>query len=181
MGRTHRREDHRSLQEFVKLMTDHQWALRGFILSLMPGSPDVGDVLQETNLVLWRKRTKFELGTNFLAWASTIARYEVMRHRDRLRKHQHLPFSDEMIEVISRESSIDASQEARLVALESCLEKLSERHLAIIEQRYTPGRSLEAHAQEVGTTAGSLRVTLHRIRQALRHCVENTLAGGSAA
>lgn len=81
---TRRGEDDNAefLQEYVKLMTDHQWPLRGFILSLMPGSPDVGDVLQETNLVLWQKRRQFKLGTNFFAWACRIARYEVMHHRD---------------------------------------------------------------------------------------------------
>lgn len=180
MGRKDKGEDPRSLQEFVKLITDHQYAIRGFILSLMPGSPDVGDVLQETNLVLWRKRKQFELGTNFLAWASSIARYEVMHHRERVQRHVHLPFSDELLNVLAEKSGISASQENRLVALEGCLEKLSEKHRGIVEQRYTPGRSLEAHAEAIGTSAGSLRVTLHRIRQSLKRCVEQTLAGGNA-
>ncbi|BCX48664.1 DNA-directed RNA polymerase sigma-70 factor [Haloferula helveola] len=173
-------EDAGFLQEYVKLMTDHQWPLRGFILSLMPGSPDVGDVLQETNLVLWQKRKQFKLGTNFLAWACRIARYEVMHHRDRVRKHAKLPFSDEMINVLAAPKGIDASHERLLTALEGCLAKLGDKQRALIEHRYTPGKSLEAHAQTLGTTAGSLRVTLHRVRQALRRCVKETLAGGAA-
>jgi RNA polymerase sigma-70 factor (ECF subfamily) len=173
-------DDPQSLQEFVKLMTDHQWAIRGFILSLMPGSPDVGDVLQETNLVLWRKRKSFELGTNFMAWATRVARYEVMRHRNRAKRHAHLPFSDEMIDVLAEREGIGQSQEKRLVALETCLDKLSGKQRALVEQRYTPGRSLEAHAAAVGTSAGSLRVRLHRIRRMLRQCVEEKLTGGTA-
>ena len=170
-------DDPLALQEFVKLMTDHQWALRGYILSLMPGSPEVGDVLQETNLVLWRKRKQFEFGTNFMAWASSIARYEVFHQRDRTRKHRHLPFSDELVTVLADRRTIDKSQEARLQALEGCLGKLSDRQRQIVEQRYTPGRSLEAHAVALGTSAGSLRVTLHRIRKTLKTCVQSSLAG----
>ncbi len=41
----------------------------------------VDDVLQNTNVVLWTKRNEFKHGTNFLAWAFNIARYQV--------KHQH--------------------------------------------------------------------------------------------
>ena len=42
-------QDPGDLQAYVKLMTEHQGNLRAFIVSLMPGSPDVPDVLQEPN------------------------------------------------------------------------------------------------------------------------------------
>ncbi|MFM1560763.1 MAG: hypothetical protein ACKJSK_15730 [Roseibacillus sp.] len=51
-----KKEDPGELQAYVKLMTEHQGNLRAFIVSLMPGSPDVGDVLQESNAALWEKR-----------------------------------------------------------------------------------------------------------------------------
>jgi RNA polymerase sigma-70 factor (ECF subfamily) len=47
-----KKEDPAEVQVFVKLMTKHQGNLRAFIISLMPGSPNVADVLQETNAVL---------------------------------------------------------------------------------------------------------------------------------
>ncbi|MCU0779534.1 MAG: hypothetical protein MUF04_00370 [Akkermansiaceae bacterium] len=101
------------MQEFVRLLTEHQWAIRGFIPSLMPGSPDIGDVLQETNLVMWKKRSQFAPGSNFMAWASRIARYEVLHHRDRMRKHHSLPFSDELIHVLAERGESAPSQERR--------------------------------------------------------------------
>lgn len=176
MAKKHTDEDPQAMQAFVKMMTDHQWAIRGFILSLMPGSPDVGDVLQETNLVLWRKQKSFEPGTNFLGWACQCARFEVLRHRDRVRRHTHLPFSDELVNVLAERQGVGASQEQRLVALENCMEKLSPKQRLLVEQRYTPGLTLESHAATLGTTAASLRVTLHRVRRALKRCVEQSLA-----
>ena len=70
--------------EFVGQITRHQTALRAYIISLMPGMDGVSDVLQETNLVLWEKRGKYQPGTNFQAWACAIARYEVKTHRRKM-------------------------------------------------------------------------------------------------
>jgi len=66
---------HRPTSEFVSLLTEHQADLWAYIISQMPGSPDVGDILQKNNLVLWTKQNQSKLGTNFRAWAFTIARF----------------------------------------------------------------------------------------------------------
>ena len=161
-----------SLAAFVSLLTEHQWALRGYILSLMPGSSDVDDVLQETNIVLWEKRGRFELGTNFMAWASRVAFYEVMHHRDRMKKERPLPFSDETVHLLAENLVPGDPKQSRLTALEHCLAKLGEKHRELVMVRYTRGRSLVEHAESIGTTAKSLRVTLHRIRQGLKRCIE---------
>jgi DNA-directed RNA polymerase specialized sigma24 family protein len=75
-------EGGRQMQEFVRELTVSQGRIRAFIVSLMPGSPDVGDVLQETNLSLWKSRERFQPNTNFIAWAFTIARLEVLHQRE---------------------------------------------------------------------------------------------------
>ncbi|PQJ27627.1 hypothetical protein BSZ32_03355 [Rubritalea profundi] len=64
---------------FIGEITRIQSQLRAYIISLMPGASGAEDVLQETNLVLWEKRAKFEQGTNFRAWVCAIARLEVRR------------------------------------------------------------------------------------------------------
>jgi RNA polymerase sigma-70 factor (ECF subfamily) len=175
MGRKAKNGNVDSLGEFVKLVTDHQGPLRNFVLSMMPGSPSVGDILQDTNVILWQKRKQFEMGTNFFAWACSIARYEVMHHRRRTKRHAAVPFSDEFLTILAESDEIDDSQELLLTTLEACMEHLSEKHQTLIMQRYTTGSSLEAYAKEIGTTAGSLRVTLHRIRIALRRCLDDNL------
>jgi hypothetical protein len=57
--------------EFSQLLASHQDVLIWFIRSLLPGSPDVDDILQETNLVLWKKWDPFETGTSFLNWVKS--------------------------------------------------------------------------------------------------------------
>ena len=71
------------LQEFVSELTASQGRVRAFIVTLMPGSPDVADVVQETNLRLWKSQARYRPGSNFLAWAFTVARLEVLHHRTR--------------------------------------------------------------------------------------------------
>jgi RNA polymerase sigma-70 factor (ECF subfamily) len=168
-----------SLREYVSLIAQHQWALRGFILSLMPGSPDVDDVLQETNIVLWEKRKRFKDGSNFLAWATTIARFQVMRHRNIAKRYRALPFSDEFLQDLADKVAPDNPKTKLLAALDRCLDKLSEKQRLLVTARYTPGNSLEDHAAKLGTSAEVLRVTLYRVRHVLKRCIEETLEGQS--
>jgi RNA polymerase sigma-70 factor (ECF subfamily) len=122
--------------------------------------------------VLWEKREKFTPGTNFMAWASRVAFYEVMHHRDRSKTGRNLPFSDETVHLLAETLAPSDSKQPLLTALEQCLGKLSEKHRELVVLRYTPGKSLIDHAASIGTTAESLRVTLHRIRQSLKRCIE---------
>jgi RNA polymerase sigma-70 factor (ECF subfamily) len=167
------------LQAFIKLLTEHQANLRAFIVSLMPGSSDVADVLQETNVVLWQKRNKFELGTDFIAWSFQIARYEVYRQRERNQRYNRIMFSNELVEQLSDVGMPSAAKGDIQTALDGCLEKLDADQLKLIQERYTPGHSLEEYANNSGRSAGSLRIALLRIRETLRHCVERTLASKS--
>lgn len=175
MNRKSSIEDEEGLHSYVNLITEHQWALRGFILSLMPASPDVDDVLQETNIILWQKRDSFEEGTNFMAWACTIAKFQVMRHLGSNKKHRNSSFSDEFLRDFSDALTPEDSKKAKLQALDACLEKLNDKQRKLLITRYTPGKSLKDYAAGINTTAEVLRVTLFRIRQSLRNCIENQL------
>ncbi|MCH1509396.1 MAG: sigma-70 family RNA polymerase sigma factor [Akkermansiaceae bacterium] len=175
-----KKDDPAELQVYVKLMTKNQGSLRAFIISLMPGSPDVADVLQETNAVLWQKRHKFELGSNFLAWAFKVARYEVMHQRDRTIRDHRLVFTEKMVDVLAEMDPLEESDEEVMAALDACISKLSEEQRQLVEARYTPGRSLEQQAEQIGSSPGSLRVALHRIRAGLKQCIELTLSSRPA-
>jgi hypothetical protein len=53
------------VEEFVALITQHQPALYAFVLSLLGNRTDTDEVVQETNLVLWRKFDQFHAGSDF--------------------------------------------------------------------------------------------------------------------
>ena len=166
---------------FVQLLTEHQASLRAYITSLIPGSPNVKDVLQETNMTLWKKRDRFQIGSNFIAWSFAVARFSVKEQHARARRDHRLVFNDELLDIISLSSdeAVESDISERNGALNSCLKKLSPKEQDIIDARYMRGRSLEKHAVESGRNAGALRVALFRIRAALRKCIERELSAST--
>ncbi|QQL45860.1 sigma-70 family RNA polymerase sigma factor [Sulfuriroseicoccus oceanibius] len=163
-------------REFVSLLTSHQSALRGFIVSLLPGLPGASDVLQDVNVILWEKRAAFEIGSNFRAWAFKIARYETLNYRRRLQRDGVEMLNPELIDLMAAEYERRPElTERRLEALQHCLEGLQPQHRELIEGRYMSASSLVDYAARVGRSAGGLRVALHRLRASLRKCVESKL------
>jgi SAM-dependent methyltransferase len=106
-------------EEFVAELTAHQSSLRAFILSLMPGESDVDDVLQRTNITLWRKRETFTLGTNFRAWAFEVAKWNVRStFKDKKRKHwlvfdEELPLPDSSVDRVLMVHSLEFAENPR--------------------------------------------------------------------
>jgi len=165
------------LHDFVKLLLEQQAALRAYIVSLMPGSDDAEDVLQNTNVVVWEKMEGFTPGTDFRAWLFAIAR-NMVKAQFRANKRHHSPSVDEELmlaidEVWSQRSTQDTTRKQR--ALDRCLEQLKPLEKNLIHVRYTKGNNLEHYAKEIGRPADSLRTTLSRVRAKLRNCVDHRL------
>jgi len=163
--------------EFVSQIAKHQAALHAYIISLMPGMDGVDDVLQETNMVIWEKRRTFELGSNFRAWACAIARFRVMGHRRKLGKLGMQMFDDQLAEQLATECEAEPEELTnRLCALESCLGRLPEKERALVDFRYFSDSNLDEYSAQCGRPADSLRVSLFRIRAALKKCITGELA-----
>ena len=157
--------DSRRAQEFVHLLTDHQEVLRSYIFSLLPNSPDVRDVLQEVNIRLWERMGDFEPGTNFGAWACTVAHYKILDHRKQKKRDGFLVFNDDLCESLAAESEHREPDllEAKRRALQYCLKRLSTRDSEIVRARYAdrPARdTMEQLAAHTGRSRASLRVSL---------------------
>lgn len=158
--------------EFCRLLTQYQPRLRGFVRCLLVRSNDVDDVLQEINIVLLRKSSQFQIGTDFWAWASTVARYEVLSYLRRKGREHHV-LNDELIENLATVAMerLDSLDERRL-ALATCLEKLPAASRQLLEMRYSLSKSIGDIAIVTKRPEGSLRQTLHRIRRALYDCIQ---------
>lgn len=164
--------------EFVQLFTHYQRRLFLYILSQIPNPIEAEEVQQETNVVIWSKFAQFRPGTNFLAWVSQIANFEVMKYRSR-RKRDRMQFSDEFLETVSRESLERSDElEDRRKALIECIEKLRPRDRELIQQRYAPGEKGKHLAEQIGRPANSVYQSLGRIRRSLMDCIQRRLSKG---
>lgn len=164
--------------QFVQLIADHQNIIRGFIISLLPGAPGVDDVFQDTNAVIWRKRESFELGSNFRAWALSIARFQAMAHLQSLRRRRWVTLDQDIAELIADELETRPHAndfEIRLRALDVCLENLRPPDRELLIQRYWHRTRLQDFAVVSGRSVSALKVTLFRLRAALKRCIEGQL------
>ena len=158
---------------FVELLTQIQVPLLLYVRSLMPGEPAVRDVVQNTNATIWQKHHDFELGTNFKAWAFSIARYEVLNHRKQQARDGRLVFSDDLMQMITAEMiAYEEDTQSLLEALQRCLNKLRPQDRDLIDYRYAGQGNLEEYARKVGRSAGGLKVSLHRLRNTLLACIQ---------
>ena len=162
--------------QFVALLTDAQMPLRRYVQSLLPGDSSAPDVVQQANATLWKKRDDFILGTNFKAWAFSVARYEVLNFRKKQARDFRLVFSEEM-EVIFAEdlAVIDEVLDERQEALKGCLLKLREVDRELLLHRYAATGTLQEYAERHGRSVGGVKVTLHRLRHVLLTCIERQL------
>lgn len=167
--------DPQNSELFVQQLTEHQNRLFGYVYSLLGDRSRAADVVQETNLVLWRKIGEFQPDRPFLPWAFAIARYQVLAHlRDRGR--DKLLLDSATVDALSDEAERQATQiESTREALQKCLQLLSAEHRELIERRYLSGLSLEEMAGTAKKSAGALKVALLRVRRQLADCVEKRL------
>ena len=166
--------------DFVQLFTKHQRRLYRYILAQVPTPVEAEEILQETTLVIWRKFSGFEPGSNFLAWGAQIARFEVLKYLER-RRRDRVRFSREFLDVVAEEALTESPDlERRRQALMTCLGKLRPRDRELIQRRYASGESGLSVARLLNRPANSIYQSLGRIRRALLECINRQLAAESS-
>ncbi|MBK1879008.1 sigma-70 family RNA polymerase sigma factor [Pelagicoccus mobilis] len=159
-------------EEFIQLITQSQSRLYAYAFSLLGDRQEALDVMQETNIVLWRKSDQFQMGTNFGAWMLKIAYYQVLARRRKQNKQELFVDSDYLEDLASEveTSSSDFDQKER--ALQLCLEKLPNRQRDIVRRRYSEGYSINSVAEQLNVAASAIKQTLFRARSNLINCVQ---------
>ncbi len=159
--------------DFAELLAFEQNRLRRVIRSVVLCNATTADILQRANLIAWKKRHEFGEGTNFRGWINAIVRYEILAHRrDRARKKE-IMLSRETEELLFvTNDRFPSDLETEELALKDCLETLREQDRALLMERYSGEKTLRRYAERTGRSEAGLRVTLHRLRQALKKCVK---------
>ena len=165
-----------SRRQFVRLLTQHQRLVYGYILKMVVNWNDADEILQETNLRLWEEFDRFEPGTDFAAWAIRVAYYQVLTWRKK-RDRSRLVFDEIAIEAISDEGRVSAVvQDVREGALSACLEQLTARNRDLIQRCYAGKHTIRRVAEELNRSAESIYKSVQRIRLTLHRCVEQRLS-----
>jgi RNA polymerase sigma-70 factor, ECF subfamily len=163
-------------EAFVELSTSHQRQLLGYIFTLVRNMDDAEDLLQQTNLVVWRKFDDYQPGTDFMRWACHIAHLQALaflrsKRRDPLRLNEQLllQLADERLE---RGGAYEHYREA----LQICMDRLSAPDRELLNLCYGEPLSIKEIAERLGRSADSIYHSLQRIRYALLECINRTVA-----
>lgn len=168
--------DVRRQETLVQMLAANQGRLFSFIYALLPDPDQARDVLQETNLTVWRKVDEFVEGTSFWAWASKIAQFKVLSHC-RGKQRDRLVFDEALVNELASTSSASTDEDnVRGQALRKCLSKLQRTQLDLLQSRYTVGISITTLASQLGQSADAVGMRLHRIRQILLKCIQRALS-----
>lgn len=164
-------------EEIMMLIASHQSALQSFLRTLVPMGGEVDDVLQRVNLVVWRKREQFELGTNFKAWSFAVARWEALSYLKERKREAWLLFDSELAQLVEEELANRKEPKWRQYQEElvDCLQGLSPENQRLVHDRYGLGMSVRECSRKWKRSEGGLRVTLHRLRASLRDCLERKM------
>jgi RNA polymerase sigma-70 factor, ECF subfamily len=164
---------------FVQRLTGCQNWLYAYILSLTGSTTAADDVLQNTNLVIWKKADQFVEGTDFAAWVCKIAYYQVQAFR-RDRKRDVLLFDDEIVEKLAISAERHAAySDVELAAFRECEKKLKPAQRELLHERYGlsgPGSTIEQLANRRNESSASIVSALYRIRSTLHVCVRHVIS-----
>ncbi len=162
-------------EEFARQYSRNVRRIYGFIVTLVFNHHDAEEVFQNTSVVLWNKFAEFRSGSNFFAWASRVAYFEVLsftkqRRRSRIVSGETLELLAEQAVALADESS------ARQEALEDCLSRLSVSDRDLLQARYYCQQPPKQIAATQSRSVDSVYRALSRIHNMLLNCVQHNLA-----
>ena len=169
--------------EFLKLFLKHNSALYAYIIARGIRPDHADDVLQNVASVLWGKFDDFQPGTNFNAWAFSVAKIEIMRTLDdEQRDSRKIRLDPETLKdleslEIRRHGGVLDDRKHLLV---SCLKKLGDAAAQLIRMRYGDELPMNEIARRLNLSGLAARIKVCRIRKLLRDCVAANLGGSGA-
>ncbi len=161
---------------FVQLLQANRNRIYAYILSLVTRKNDADDIMQETTIVMWRKFSQFQKGTDFIAWALAIARYQVLNYRKK-NNNSRLLFGETVLASLENESAeIIQHYDERIDVLKKCVKKLGDNEKRLIFMRYEENCPSRLIAERFGYSIRGINRSLARIHDALLRCLRRNLA-----
>jgi RNA polymerase sigma-70 factor (ECF subfamily) len=161
---------------FVAQLMEHRHRIYAFIAKQLVNPADAEDVFQKTSIVLWRKMHNFDSAGSFFHWACGIAFNEV-RNFLTVQRRSRLHFDAELVELLAEEAKSEGElSEARLSAMQHCMERLSARQQAILRRCYLGTSTITQVAEGIGRERGALYKQLARLKEKLIDCIRIRLA-----
>jgi RNA polymerase sigma-70 factor (ECF subfamily) len=150
-------------------------SVAAYIRSFTHDFHDAQDILQDVSMAVVRKYAEYDRNKPFVAWAIGIARNELLAYRRRKSVYRQF-FDDETFEKIGEAfAAVEEERKPLLEALQNCMRHASDKSRRLLQLRYIEDLRYEDIAKALNVSLGSIKVGMHRLRAALRDCVERRM------
>lgn len=163
-------------EKFLEHYMEIQQPLRAYLYAATGNLHDADDLSQAVWQVLWKKLDQYDDTRPFKAWSFGIARFEVLRWRQRKARSREV-LSDDSLEKLADTSCKFADQiSARHAHLLDCVSQLADQARRVLELKYTEGWISKEIGKMIDRSAEAVDMMLSRTRKTLRECVERKMS-----
>lgn len=164
-------------EAMAELVRRHERVVRLYLARFVATAADADDLAQEVFLTMFRDLDSYDSDAPFTAWLLTIARNRALHHlrsevRRRRREGDAVRLNLARAQVEAAEADDPQNAERELIALRDCLDGLPPNSRRLVDAFYFAGQSAEQIAARRDAKAGTVRMTLLRIRRSLADCIE---------
>jgi RNA polymerase sigma-70 factor (ECF subfamily) len=164
--------------DFISLLTSNSSRINSFIYCMVPNESDAEDIMQDTTITMWEKFESYRYGTDFAAWAVTVAKYKILEYR-RKGRMKHLQLDEHVLELLEKENPhLFDDTEQRTRALRQCLQKLPHADLDFIKLKYSQGLTAKKLSHRIGISLAAVYRINARLNALLLGCIDRTLMSG---
>ena len=170
-----------SYREVERLVREHAPYMRALAARLAPDPSEADDIAQEAFLLAFQKRDALDHSYDLRPWLAQTVRNLSRRAWERAMKENRLK-RDALAHYVAQ-MAVDATGLYEAPARDArarCLDKLPEKSRSLLNLRYNLGHRSERIAEEIRATASAERMSLVRVRQQLKVCIEGEMQEASA-
>jgi RNA polymerase sigma-70 factor (ECF subfamily) len=154
-------------EAFQALFGDIGPLITRFVRRRVFDEAEVDDVCQEALIAIFKSRHTYQLARPFEPWLFAIVRNVLAAYFRR--NHQHFTLQESMSDI----PEIGAEDESNLaVELSDGLRQLSPNQLEALKLTKLSGFSIAEAAARAGTSAGSMKVRVHRAYESLKRSMQ---------
>lgn len=165
---------------YVSLLTANYYKIHSFVMTMVPNKADAEDIMQNTFIYMWEHFEDYTPGTQFLSWAVTIARYQVLTYR-KTKTRSKITLSEQALDLIAQENlKLSAQMDERYEALQKCLKKLPEEESDFLKKKFVQGKTVQKIAEDIGSSINVVYKRLSKIKGMLLDCVRSLIMSEGA-
>lgn len=174
-------------EAFTGLVRQTHARVRAYLGRFVRDKDIVDDLAQEAFLRAYRNISSYRRDGPVTLWLLAIARNQALmylREERNRRLKESKPLGTALVEWladgIDSQAAAAPDHDQELEALKNCMSALPGHSADLVAQYYFKRRPLAEIARATGKKSSALGMTLLRIREILRGCVENRLSSAGA-